>query len=124
MKKDLYLRDLKDIQNMAGQIRTLSESIRFGEEFDDEMGHEEGFEPMEADKDCADGNCNIDKANPEDLGMEELEKGGELDKIREITLKGMIQLNKTPEDPKFQALLKIFNICNKAVNDNSQENEA
>jgi hypothetical protein len=40
-----------------------------------------------------------------------------VDKIRAITLDGMKQLNNTPEDPRFQALLKIFNICNKAVED-------
>ena len=43
-----------------------------------------------------------------------------VNKIRAITLDGMKQLNNTPEDPKFQALLKIFNICNKAV-DEKQE---
>ena len=42
-------------------------------------------------------------------------------KIRAITLDGMKQLNNTPEDPRFQALLKIFNICNKAVDDGQQQ---
>lgn len=44
-----------------------------------------------------------------------------VNQIRAITLDGMKQLNNTPEDPKFQALLKIFNICNKAVDDQKEQ---
>jgi hypothetical protein len=48
--------------------------------------------------------------------------GGDfVNKIRAITLDGMKQLNNTPEDPRFQALLKIFNICNKAVDDKGEQ---
>ena len=50
--------------------------------------------------------------------------GGDfVNKIRAITLDGMKQLNNTPEDPRFQALLKIFNICNKAVDDQKDNKE-
>ena len=50
--------------------------------------------------------------------------GGDfVNKIRAITLDGMKQLNNTPEDPRFQALLKIFNICNKAVDDQKDNQE-
>ena len=44
-----------------------------------------------------------------------------VNKIRAITLDGMKQLNNTPDDPKFQALLKIFNICNKAVDEKEEQ---
>jgi len=48
--------------------------------------------------------------------------GGDfVNKIRAITLDGMKQLNNTPEDPRFQALLKIFNICNKAVDEKEEQ---
>lgn len=123
VKKDAYLKDLKSIQEMAGQIRTLNEAIRFNEgDFEDydEFGAEPVPEELGDDEVVA-GESNLEKANPEEEGLKELEKGGELDKIREITLHGMIALNKTPEDPKFQALLKIFNICNKAVNENGEQ---
>lgn len=122
MKKEKYMKELNDIKNIAGTIRNINESIRFGDDFDvDEHDFPEEV-PQEVEKDeYAEGNANIKDVNPEDAGLKELEEGGELDRIREITLKGMIQLNNTPEDPKFQALLKIFNICNKAVNDNSEE---
>ena len=50
--------------------------------------------------------------------------GGDfVNKIRAITLDGMKQLNNTPEDPRFQALLKIFNICNKAVDDQKEQQQ-
>ena len=35
----------------------------------------------------------------------------------------MKQLNNTPEDPRFQALLKIFNICNKAVDEQKDQQQ-
>ena len=131
VKNEVYMKDLKSIQEMAGQIRTLNEALRFNEgDFDDydEFNGEEApeeFSGEEAPEEVAAGEGNLEKVNPEEEGLKELEQGGELDKIREITLHGMIALNKTPEDPKFQALLKIFNICNKAVNENGeQENQA
>ena len=122
-KKDLYLKDLKSIQEMAGHIRTLNEAIRFNEgDFEGYDEYEEEPAPTEPEgEEIAAAESNLDKVNPEEEGLKELEEGGELDKIREITLHGMIALNKTPEDPKFQALLKIFNICNKAVNENGEQ---
>lgn len=128
MKKTNYIKDLNAIKEMAGKVRTINESLRFNENDDyfDELKGDEEVEPeldipQEGGEECVDGECNLQKANPEDEGLKELDKGGELDKIREITLHGMIALNNTPEDPKFQALLKIFNICNKAVNENGEE---
>jgi len=125
-KKEAYLKDLKAIQEMTGQIRTLNEAIRFNE--GDIEGYNEfegGLSPEEpGEEEVASAESNLEKVNPEEEGLKELEEGGELDKIREITLHGMIALNKTPEDPKFQALLKIFNICNKAVNDNGEQEAA
>ena len=129
MKKEKYMQDLNEIQNMVGQIKTINEAIQFNDDFDmehepaDETGAEgmptENPQVQEPDE-CAGGECNLNKVNPEEQGLKELEEGGELDKIREITLRGMMTLNNTPEDPKFQALLKIFNICNKAVNDSNE----
>lgn len=124
MDKKKYFSDLQAIQEMVGKVRTVNEAIQFNEEgFDDFAGEEETVPAIgpEENEPCTNGECKIEKANPEEVGLQELEKGGELDKIREITLHGMIALNKTPEDPKFQALLKIFNICNKAVNENGEQ---
>ena len=59
---------------------------------------------------------------PEDEGMAELDNMGELDKIREMTLKGMLKFTNQPEHPQFQALKKIFDICNKGV-EQKQENQ-
>jgi hypothetical protein len=63
----------------------------------------------------AEAQANIKDVKPEDQGMAELDKMGELDQIREITLKGMLKFSNQPEHPQFQALQKIFQLCNKAV---------
>lgn len=69
------------------------------------------------------GECEMSKADTEDEGIAELDKMGAIDQIREITLKGMTQLCKQPEHPEFQALLKIFQLCNKAVEPKDENKE-
>lgn len=131
MNKKNYMTDLNEIQNIAKQIRSINESIAFDE--DDEMGMY-GNEPDEE----AEGNMNLSKMqqepeagkggemmpqeeNPEDEGMRNLDQMGELDQIREITLKGMIKLCKNPEDPTYQALKKIFQMVDKGVEKEQKE---
>ena len=127
MSKEPHMNTLKEIQEMAQKIRgqKINESIMFEDDLEKELDNQETMSTEEPNvdlnsNDCANGECNLKSApqNKEDQGMEELDKSGELDMIRKITLNGMIKLNDTPEDPKFQALLKIFQICNKAVDIN------
>lgn len=121
-----YLKELKDIQNIANKIRTMNinENINFEDEqeFDDFAQQDAEEEPApeidaqpETDKVCADGECETKEENPEEQGLKELDQMGEVDQIRRITLDGMRKLADHPEHPQFQALLKIFQICNKAV---------
>ena len=59
-----------------------------------------------------------DEKPTEEEGLMQL---GEVDQIREIALRGMIKLCKNPEDAKYQALKKIFQICDKAVENTEKE---
>ena len=108
MKKNNYLNELSQIQNMANSIKkiNLKENVCF-EDDEDLYSDEQEQEPIQQDSE--------EDFDQEEKGMEELDANGSLDTIREITLKGMTKLCKTPEDPEFQALLKIFQICNKGA---------
>ena len=133
MNKKNYLKELNEIKSIADKIKkiNLNEQISFedDEDFNDLYGNdneqpvEEPIkepevpeeEPVQEPDQCADGECNLEKKSTEEVGMEELDKMGEVDQIRKITLNGMTKLADHPEDPQFQALLKIFQICNKSV---------
>lgn len=131
MNKKQYQIDLMDIKNISNKIRKMNESIMFEDEYD-ELGNMEqepipgeeqqpvegSPEQIEKPQDIQTGveaQANIKDVKPEDEGMAELDKMGELDQIREITLKGMLKFTNQPEHPQFQALQKIFQLCNKAV---------
>lgn len=122
MKRNKYLNDLNSIQNMFGQIRTINEAIQFGEDFDEdsyvEDDEDEISEPKDDDE-CIDGNCDLSKIKKAEPIEDEMDD--EVDQIREIALKGMIKLCKTPEDDKYQALKKIFQFCDKAVEPKEKE---
>lgn len=138
MNKQQYQNNLKDIRNISNTIRKMNESIMFEDEYDELGGMEqepvEGEAPIEGETPVdapvpqddiqagAEAQTNIKDVKPEDEGMNELDKMGELDQIREITLKGMLKFTNQPEHPQFQALKKIFDMCNKAV-EQKQENQ-
>ena len=141
MNKKNYLKELNEIKSITDKIKkiNLNENIRFedDEDFNDLYAGEEeqpveepvqepevpAEEPVQEPDQCADGECNLDKKSTEEVGMEELDKMGEVDQIRKITLNGMTKLADHPEDPQFQALLKIFQICNKAVDTKEEGGE-
>lgn len=130
MNKKNYLKELNEIKSIANKIKkiNINENIRFedDEDFNDLYAGEEEQpveEPIQEPEQCAGGECNLDKKSTEELGMEELDKMGEVDQIRKITLNGMTKLADHPEDPQFQALLKIFQICNKSVDTKEEGGE-
>jgi len=130
---------LKDIQNLSSKLRNrnLNESVMFEDEYEDfqnadggEMGNGEPMQPqaqqtpVEKPEQGMEGQGDMKDVKPEEEGMKQLDDMGEVDQIREITLRGMTKLCKTPEAPEFQALLKIFQICNKSVSkDEIEENK-
>ena len=139
MNKTKYQKDLMDIQNISNTIRKMNEGIMFEDEYDELGGMEQEPQPMNEPEPTAEAEpmnepepqdvetgvetqANIKDVKPEDQGMAELDNMGELDKIREMTLKGMLKFTNQPEHPQFQALKKIFDICNKGV-EQKQENQ-
>jgi hypothetical protein len=141
MNKKNYLKELNEIKSIVNKIKkiNINENVRFedDEDFNDLYAGEEeqpieepvqepevpAEEPVQEPEQCADGECNLDKKSTEEIGMEELDKMGEVDQIRKITLNGMTKLADHPEDPQFQALLKIFQICNKSVDTKEEGGE-
>lgn len=121
-----YEKALKDIQEMASNIRTLKETISFGEDYDEDY---EGMTPGEEEmptspdgKDFAEGGAKLGNMEPEEPDPEEgLRELGEVDQIREIALRGMIKLCKNPEDDRYQALKKIFQFCDKAAENKDKD---
>ncbi len=114
--------EISRINDIMKNVRMISEGLYLEDEYGDpddsdafEANPEEMPEDMPAEQPAAPEEGNEDPTSS--LG------GDFVNKIRAITLDGMKQLNNTPEDPRFQALLKIFNICNKAVDDQKEQPE-
>ena len=124
--RKVYEKTLKDIQEMASNIRTLNEAINFGENYDEDY---EGMTPDQQEmptspdgKDFAEGGAKLGNMEPEEPDPEEgLRELGEVDQIREIALRGMIKLCKNPEDDRYQALKKIFQFCDKAAENKDKD---
>ena len=107
MTKKNYFKELNEIKNFTNKIRkiNLNENISFESD-------------IESDYDKSEDTQDIDDENEyvvDDDNVNELYSSSTIDTIREITLKGMTKLCKTPDDPEFQTLLKIFQICNKGT---------
>lgn len=124
MKKN-YINELHSIQELLNKVRTIKESVLFNEEYDnleDEMMEPEMQEEM-PDEEGVEMDAEMDKIGTEEEGMAQLDEMGAIDQIREITLKGMTKLCKTPEDAQYQALKKIFQMCDKAIDTEAKEQQ-
>jgi hypothetical protein len=124
MKKN-YINELHSIQELLNKVRTIKESVLFNEEYDnveDEMMEPEMQEEM-PDEEGIEMDAEMDKIGTEEEGMAQLDEMGAIDQIREITLKGMTKLCKTPEDAQYQALKKIFQMCDKAIDTEAKEQQ-
>ena len=124
MKKN-YINELHSIQELLNKVRTIKESVLFNEEYDnleDEMMEPEMQEEI-PDEEGVEMDAEMDKIGTEEEGMAQLDEMGAIDQIREITLKGMTKLCKTPEDAQYQALKKIFQMCDKAIDTEAKEQQ-
>ncbi len=99
MKKKTLTEDFEDIRSMTNKIRSLNEAVNFDGDFeDDDFNEEPDYEEAVQEK-----------------PIEEPANGyNAVNKIREIALKGMVELCNTPEDPQYEVLKQIFNYCDKA----------
>lgn len=119
MRKRDFTADFKEIKEMTNKIRSINESINFADEYqDDGFGREEI--PYQAQ-----GEQDLDKsAEDQELENEVADPESAVNQIREIALKGMVALCKTPEDPQYEVLKQIFNYCDKANKKKAEETNA
>lgn len=124
MKRENYFEELNGIQEILNKIKSpslINEQIVFEDDFENEYADPEMAQenvPQDVPQGDEEGIAqaqSMEKMDPEKAGMQELDKMGEIDKIREITLSGMHKLCQNPQDPKYQALKKIFQLCDKGV---------
>ena len=103
MAKGNYFKELQEIRILTNKMsNALNESLTF----------EDNYEDQELD------DAQV-PADPSFTTPEE-DLDNEIDIIREIALKGMVKLCKTPEDSRYQFLKKVFSFCDKA---SESENE-
>ena len=119
------MNELENIQSLLNRVKQLNESVLYNEEYDnfeDDMMEPEMSEEM-PDEEGQEMGAEMSKVGTEEEGMAQLDEMGAIDQIREITLKGMTKLCKTPEDAQYQALKKIFQMCDKAVDTEAKEQQ-
>jgi hypothetical protein len=122
-----YMNELNDIQLILKNVKSLKEGVLYNEEYDnfedDMMEPEMDSEEIPQDEEGVEMGSEIERVGTEEEGMAQLDEMGAIDQIREITLKGMTKLCKTPEDAQYQALKKIFQMCDKAVDSEAKEQQ-
>lgn len=127
MKRQQHINELNDIQELLNKVKTLNESILYNEDYEgyeDEMIEPEmNAEMTQDDEEGVEMGSEMEHVGTEEEGMAQLDEMGAIDQIREITLKGMTKLCKTPEDAQYQALKKIFQMCDKAVDTEAKEQQ-
>lgn len=125
--KKTYMNELNDIQLILKNVKSLKEGVLYNEEYenfeDDMMEPEMGSEEIPQDEEGVEMGSEMERVGTEEEGMAQLDEMGAIDQIREITLKGMTKLCKTPEDAQYQALKKIFQMCDKAVDSEAKEQQ-
>lgn len=128
MKRD-FTKDFGEIQEMCSKIRTINESLAYADEYDEEP--EGGFEEQNFGEEQAQ-QAPVEQPDmqpgaeedPEDaeIQSELQEDDSPINMIREIALKGMVRLCKTPEDPQYEVLKKVFTMIDKANDKKNEEN--
>lgn len=135
MRKRNLLKEINETLEIFGKASNLNEAVTFAEnyngEYDDfdetpedgepsEMASQAEEDPVpqaEPDEVGKEGSAPLKSApveepSEEEKGLEEM--GSEVDRIREIALRGMVKLCHNTEDPAYDALKKIFQFCDKA----------
>ena len=128
MKRD-FTKDFNEITEMTNKIRSINETINFGDQYceeNDEFAADnaefEAGEDEVADAESKLANVPQEEEKSDEEKALETEGGANaLNQIRQITLKGMIALCNTPEDPVYQTLKKVFTMIDRAVDKSDEE---
>lgn len=129
MKKD-FTSDFHEITEMTNKIRSINETIAFGDSYceeDDKFAADNAQFEMGDDEETV-GQADLAKMQQpeeektdEEKAMETEGGANAVNQIREIALKGMIALCNTPEEPLYQVLKKVFTMIDKAVDKSDEE---
>lgn len=127
MKKRDFLNEINETLAVFGKTSSLDEAVNFAESYDGEydgLGGEDSEEEPEDEvekTETMENEKNTEEVPFSDKDTEGLEEmGSEVDRIREIALRGMVKLCHNTENPAYDALKKIFQFCDK-VNEKKEE---
>lgn len=111
-----YTNVLNEVNEMLNHVKTLNEAISFDEDYDiekefnnDEYDTNYDSEPMDEPVEKPTNDSTMDEMN-------------DIDRIREIALKGMLKYVKQSNSSEYETLKKIFQFCDKVNNDKSNDN--
>lgn len=135
MRKRDLLKEINETLEIFGRASKLNEAVNFAENYNGEyddfdetpeeekpseivpQAEEEPVPQAEPDEVGKEGStplksAPVEEPSEEEKGLEEM--GSEVDRIREIALRGMVKLCHNTENPAYDALKKIFQFCDKA----------
>lgn len=116
-RKKEHNNTVAEINSMIKRVRNLNESLSF-ENLDNDIQDE----PSDDDFDFSD-----DKEEKAEMPSKEMETNiddeelSDIDRIREIALKGMVRLIKQSNTSEYETLKKIFQFCDRANNEKEDE---
>ena len=109
MRKNSIKTNLNEIKNLSKKApKTLKEALDF-EDNDIEMNEPDSVSQMPMDSQPE----KEAKMRPEEL----------INDIRKKSLRAMAELADTPEDPNYENLKRIWQLCDKAVNEKQDQRE-
>ena len=117
-RKNAHTNTMDEINSMIKNVRSINESLSF-----ENLAKEDHGVPAEDDLDFSADEQEIEEpkevAKVDDLDTEM----SDIDRIREIALKGMVRLVKQSNSPEYETLKKIFQFCDKVNNEKGEEIE-
>lgn len=116
MKQQEFKQNINEIKKLSSKFpKTLNEALNFNEmENDDEMPYDEE-EPMNEPK--MEEPVHKVANNPSEKARKLI------DYIRKMSLKAMSELADTPQCPEYEALKRIWQLTDKAVNEKEEQKE-
>ena len=107
---------IKNITKLSSKMpKTLNEALNFNEDINDVDMNIEDNEEQPLDVPQEEETPTVNNAS---------EKAKKLiDDIRKMALRAMAELADTPKDPNYENLKRIWQLCDKAVNEKQEEQE-
>lgn len=118
-KTQRYTNVLNEVNEMLNHVKTLNEAMSFDTDYDIEKDFDGEYSPETDEFDAEPNMDDVETTSVEDkFGKEEMT---DIDRIREIALKGMLKYVKQSNSAEYETLKKIFQFCDKVNNDKSSD---